>query len=253
MKRVFFSALLVTLLVSVGAYFYYSLPDVADLKRRNPKVTAMMEVRDREYAKKNIRLARQQIWVGYDAISDHLKKAVLLSEDAAFFSHKGVDVNELRAALKRDWESMSFTRGGSTITMQLAKNLYLTPSKNPLRKIKEIVIAHQLEAALSKRRIFEIYLNVAEWGPNVYGIEAAARHYFGKSAAMLDPVEAATLAALLPSPRRAQDRSIVNRRNLILSRLASVGHLSQEALENGRRTPLYQKIEQSLPELPVAD
>ena len=110
----------------------------------------------------------------------------------------------LRNAIKADWETMSFKRGGSTITMQLAKNLYLSPSKNPLRKAKEIVIAWQLEQALSKRRIFEIYLNVVEFGRNIYGAEAAARHYFGKSAAVLDPLEAATLAALLPSPRSSR-------------------------------------------------
>jgi monofunctional biosynthetic peptidoglycan transglycosylase len=253
MKRLLLSSLLVTLLVSVAAYFYYSLPDVRELKQRNPKSTALMELRDEEYKKKNLRLPRQHIWVGYGAISEHLKKAVMVSEDAAFFSHKGVDLNELKAALKKDWETLSFARGGSTITMQLAKNLYLTPSKNPLRKIKEIVIAHQLEQALSKRRIFEIYLNVVEWGRNIYGIEAAARHYFGKSAAALDPLEAATLAALLPSPRNAQERSILNRRNLILSRLASVGYLSNEEAQRAKQVPLYQKIEQAAPDLSVAE
>ena len=137
-------------------------------------------------------------------------------------------MNELKAALKRDWETLSFSRGGSTITMQLAKNLYLNPSKNPLRKLREIVIARQLEQALSKRRIFELYLNLVEWGRNVYGAEAASRYYFAKSAADLDPLEAATLAALLPSPRNSKDRSILSRRNLILTRLASVGYLDNE-------------------------
>ena len=93
-----------------------------------------MELRDEEYRKKAIRAPRQQIWVAYGAISENLKKAVLINEDAAFFSHKGIDLDELKAALKKDWETMSFNRGGSTITMQLAKNLYLNPSKNPLRK-----------------------------------------------------------------------------------------------------------------------
>jgi len=247
MKRVFLSSLLATLIVSSAAYFYYNLPNVAELKQRNPKVSALMQLRDEEYRQKNIRAARQQIWVGYGAISEHLKKAVLVSEDAAFFSHMGVDVNELKAALKKDWETMSFARGGSTITMQLAKNLYLTPSKNPLRKLKEIIIAHQLEQALSKRRIFEIYLNVVEWGRNIYGSEAAARHYFAKSAAALDPLEAATLAALLPSPRNSQDRSVLHRRNLILSRLASVGYLSNEEYQSAKQTPVYQKVAEETP------
>jgi monofunctional glycosyltransferase len=253
MKKVFLSSLLVTLLVGVVGYVYVTLPEVASLKQKNPKSTALMELRDEEYKNKNIRAARQQIWVSYGAISEHLKKAVLVSEDAAFFSHKGVDVNELKAALKRDWETLSFSRGGSTITMQLAKNLYLTPSKNPLRKLKEMIIAHQLERTLSKRRIFEIYLNVAEWGRNVYGIEAAARHYFGKPAAALKPLEAATLAALLPSPRNAQDRSIVSRRNLILSRLTSVGYLSNDEFQQSRRAPLYQKVAEAAPELPAEE
>ena len=253
MRRVLYSSLLVSFIVGAVAYFYVTLPDVAQLKQKNPKGTALMELRDEEYKKKNIRGARQQIWVSYGTISDHLKKAVLVSEDAAFFSHQGVDVNELKAALKKDWETMSFSRGGSTITMQLAKNLYLNPSKNPLRKVREIVIAHQLERALSKRRIFEIYLNVVEWGRNIYGIEAASRHYFGKSAAALEPLEAATLAALLPNPRNSRDRSIVSRRNLILSRLASVGYLTNEEFQHSRRVPLYQKIEEAAPDLPAAE
>jgi monofunctional biosynthetic peptidoglycan transglycosylase len=177
----------------------------------------------------------------------------LISEDAAFYSHKGIDMNELKAALKKDWETLSFSRGGSTITMQLAKNLYLNPSKNPLRKIKEILIARQLEQALSKRRIFELYLNVVEWGRNVYGAEAAARYYFGKSAADLDPLEAATLAALLPSPRSSRERNLLYRRNVILGRLASVGYISSEEYQQARQTPLFQKVEEKAPELPQED
>ncbi len=253
MKRLLFSSLLLTLIVGVGYYFYYALPDVSALKQRNPKTTALMELRDEEYRKNSLRLQRRQIWVPYGAIAEHLKKSVLISEDAAFFSHKGIDLNELKAALKRDWETWSFSRGGSTITMQLAKNLYLDPSKNPLRKVKEIIIAQQLERALSKRRIFEIYLNVVEWGRNIYGAEAASRFYFSKSAAALDPLEAATLAALLPSPRMAKERSILRRRNLILARLASVSYISNDAYQRARQEPLYQKVHESTPALPEAE
>lgn len=249
MKRLLISSLCLTVLVGVAYYFYYTLPDASALRQRNPKTTALMELREREYREKGLRLARQQFWVPYGAISEHLKKAVLISEDAAFFSHKGVDLNELREALKKDWETLSFSRGGSTITMQLAKNLYLNPSKNPLRKVKEIIIAHQIERALTKRRIFEIYLNVVEWGRQIYGAEAASRFYFGKSAAALDPLEAATLAALLPSPRMAKERSIVNRRNLILARLASVNYISNEEHQRGRQSPLFQKVQESAPTL----
>ena len=214
MKRVLLSSLLVTAIVGACFYLYYALPTVSVLKQRNPRATALMELRDEEYR------------------------------------NKGIDVDELKAALKKDWETMSFSRGGSTITMQLAKNLYLSPSKNPLRKIKEIVIAWQLEQALSKRRIFEIYLNIVEWGRNVYGAEAAARFYFGKSAATLDPLEAATLAALVPSPRSSKERNILSRRNLILGRLASVCYISNEEYQHAKQIPLFQKVEEKAPELP---
>jgi monofunctional biosynthetic peptidoglycan transglycosylase len=250
MKKLFISSAALTLFVAFGYYFYLTLPDVSVLKQRNPKSTALMDLRDEEYKKKGLGGARQQAWVSYAGVSEHLKKAILISEDAAFFSHQGIDMNELKAALKRDWETLSFSRGGSTITMQLAKNLYLNPSKNPLRKLREIVIARQLEQALSKRRIFELYLNLVEWGRNVYGAEAASRYYFAKSAGDLDPLESATLAALLPSPRNSKDRSILNRRNLILTRLASVGYLDNEDFRRFKQAPLFKKVEEMAPELP---
>ena len=253
MRKVLFRSLLLTAIVAAVFYFYYALPDVNVLKKKNPKSSALMELRDQEYKQKNIRVARQQIWVPYGAVSDHLKKAILLSEDAGFFSHSGVDMNELGEAFKKDWETVSFKRGGSTITMQLAKNLYLNPSKNPLRKVKEIVIAWQLEQALPKRRIFEIYLNIVEWGRDVYGAEAASRFYFGKSAANLDPLEAATLAALLPSPRNSRERNLLNRRNLILSRLARVGYLSAEEYNRVKEVRLFQKVEEQAPLIPQQD
>jgi monofunctional glycosyltransferase len=250
MRRVLLSSLVVSVIVGVCFYFYYTLPTVTVLKQRNPRSTALMELRDEEYRSKGIRAPRQQIWVAYSVISDHLKKAVLINEDAGFFNHKGVDIEELKAALKKDWDTLSFSRGGSTITMQLAKNLYLSPSKNPLRKIREIVIARQLERSLSKQRIFEIYLNVVEFGRNVYGAEAAARFYFGKSAGALDPLEAATLAALLPSPRSSKERNILNRRNLVLGRLLSVGYISNAEYQRAKQTPLFHKVEEKALELP---
>jgi monofunctional biosynthetic peptidoglycan transglycosylase len=237
-------ALILAAFIGGFAYFYYSLPDVSPLKRTNPQSSALMRLRDQEYRHKGFRGSRQQIWVSYGAISEHLKKAVLIGEDAAFFSHKGVDIAELQEALKTDFETGSFKRGGSTITMQLAKNLYLNPTKNPLRKAKEIIIARQLENALSKRRIFEIYLNIVEWGRNVYGAEAAARHYFGKSAAQLDVLEAATLAALLPSPRNSPSKGLLNRRNLILGRLAAAGYIRNEQYTRVKAAPLFQRAEE---------
>src|SRR5918994_1471751 len=244
MKRVLAKSLLLSAIMAFLVYFYLALPNVSVLKNRNPQTSALMELRDRENRAKKLRISRQQIWVPYGRISDHLKKAVLLSEDASFFSHNGVDIGELKEAFKRDLETFSFRRGGSTITMQLAKNLYLNPAKNPLRKIKEIIIAWQLEQALSKTRIFEIYLNIVEWGRDIYGAEAASRYYFCKPAANLDPLEAATLAALLPSPRNSRERNILSRRNLILGRLAKVGYLSLEEYTRAKQVRLFQKVEE---------
>src|SRR5918994_5986 len=247
MKRVLVKSILISAVVASLVYFYLALPNVSLLKNRNPQTSALMKLRDQENKAKKLRVSRQQIWVPYGRISDHLKKAVLLSEDASFFSHGGVDIGELKEAFKRDLETFSFKRGGSTITMQLAKNLYLNPAKNPLRKIKEIIIAWQLEQALSKTRIFEIYLNIVEWGRNIYGAEAGSRHYFGKSAANLDSLEAATLAALLPSPRNSGENSLLYRRNLILSRLASVGYLSAEEYGRAKQIRLFQRVPDQAP------
>ena len=244
MKKVLYSSLLITVIVALGYYFYVALPDVSVLKRRNPQTTALMTLRTEEYKEAGTPRLLRQIWVPYDAISEHLKKAVLVSEDAAFFSHNGVDFDELKAALEKDWQTLSFSRGGSTITMQLARNLYLSPSKNPLRKLKELLIAHRLEQSLSKQRIFELYLNVVEWGRNVYGAEAAARYYFGKVAADLDPAEGATLAALLPNPRHPRERNLIRRRNVILNRLSSIGYLSPEEYQGARRTPVFNQGEE---------
>lgn len=247
MRKILFRSLLSTAVVGCLFYLYQALPDVSVLKKKNPQSSALMELREEEYKHKGARAPRQQIWVPYGAISEHLKKAVLLSEDASFFSHPGVDVKELKEALKKDWETGTFKRGGSTITMQLARNLYLDPSKNPLRKLNEIIIAWQIEQALPKRRIFEIYLNVVEWGRNVYGAEAASRHYFGKSAANLDILEAATLAALLPSPRNSREKGLTYRRNIILNRMATAGYISPSESLRIKETPLFQKIEDFSP------
>jgi monofunctional biosynthetic peptidoglycan transglycosylase len=139
-------------------------------------------------------------WVSYSKISSNLKRAVLVSEDIRFFGHEGFDEVELRAALEDAWEDRELPRGASTLTQQVAKNLWLNPSYNPLRKVKEAILTWQLEKSLKKRRILEIYLNVAEFGPGIYGAEAAARHYFGKSTASLSERQAAELAASLPRP-----------------------------------------------------
>ena len=165
---------------------------------------------------------RQQ-WVPYRQISPFLKRAVIVTEDAAFFDHDGIDLDEIRASLEKNWEEGQFLRGGSTITQQLAKNLYLSPSRNPMRKVKELLITRRLEAALTKQRIFEIYLNMIEWGDGIFGCEAAARAYFGKSCASLDIQEAALLAGAIINPREHSPakptRRLLRRQQIILRRM----------------------------------
>jgi monofunctional biosynthetic peptidoglycan transglycosylase len=162
-------------------------------------------------------------WVPYSRISNNLKRAVLVAEDDAFFQHEGVDFAQIRETLGSDLTSGRTIRGASTITQQLAKNLYLSPSRDPLRKLREWIIARRLETALPKVRIFEIYLNVIEWGDDVWGAEAAARKYFGTSAASLTPVQAALLAGAIVNPRvlrvNRPSRRLLNRQRIILTRM----------------------------------
>src|SRR5262249_46388996 len=150
------------------------------LAGENPRSTAWMELRDAEARAQGRKPRRYQVWTPLSAVSPHLKNAVLIAEDAAFFQHEGLDYHEIKEALKVNYEKLEFARGASTITKQLAKNLYLSPSRNPVRKLKELVLTFFLERELSKKRIFELYLNLIEWGDGIYGAEAASRSYFSK-------------------------------------------------------------------------
>lgn len=186
----------------LAAGYVLWLPDVRSLKKFRPKTTAYIELRRREAAAKGRTLGLRWTWVPAGAISENLKSAVITAEDDAFYRHDGVEWDALLAAVKRDRKEGKFSVGGSTIDMQLARNLYLSPSKNPLRKLKEILIARRLDRTLGKRRVLELYLNVVEWGKGIFGCEAAARAYFGKSCADLSPDEAVAMAVVLPNPRR---------------------------------------------------
>jgi monofunctional glycosyltransferase len=193
--------LLVFLAVALyAAYETITYPDVTILAHENPKTTAWMEMRDRQAREKGRKPRRYQAWQPLGSISGNLKNSVLIAEDAAFFQHDGLDYGEIREAIKINLEKLEFARGASTITQQLAKNLYLSPSKNPVRKLKELLLTLSLERNLPKKRIFEIYLNVIEWGDGVYGAEAAARTYYGKSCSDLSDSEAAALAAVIINP-----------------------------------------------------
>jgi monofunctional biosynthetic peptidoglycan transglycosylase len=210
-------------------YLVYScltLPDVRPLRTSNPSTTAFIELRARE-ARLNGRTPRRiQQWVSYGRLSQDLKRAVLVAEDDAFWQHEGIDLDQLQQSLMLDWARGRIVRGGSTITQQLAKNLYLSPSKNPVRKLRELIIARRLEAELRKSRILELYLNVIEWGDGVYGAEAAARTYFHVSAASLGPEESAWLAASIVNPRTANpsrpNARLIRREQLILRRMGAV-------------------------------
>jgi monofunctional biosynthetic peptidoglycan transglycosylase len=208
---------------AVLTYGYLTLPDVRPLESSPPATTAFIELRAREAAAAGKKPRRLQTWVSYGRISPELRRAVLVAEDAAFFEHDGVDYDELQKSIEANWESGEFLRGASTITQQLAKNLYLSPSKNPLRKLRELVIARRLEAELPKLRILEIYLNVIEWGDGIYGVEAASRAYFGVSAASLDASRSALLAAAIINPRLLSPAKptsrLLRRQQIILRRM----------------------------------
>lgn len=208
------------------AYIYLTLPDVRPLRTTNPSTTAFMELRAREARAKGHQPRRVQRWASYRNISPDLKRAVLVAEDSAFWDHEGVDFEQLQESLETDWARGRLLRGGSTITQQLAKNLYLSPSKNPIRKLRELIIARRLEAELKKSRILELYLNVIEWGDGVYGAEAASRAYFHTSAAALGPGESAMLAAAIINPRvlnpARPTAGLVRRQQLILRRMGVV-------------------------------
>jgi monofunctional glycosyltransferase len=210
----------------VLAYIYLTLPDVRPLATANPPTTAFIELRAAEARAAGQAPRRNQRWIAYERISPHLKRAVLVAEDGAFWQHGGVDVEQLKQSMEANFEQGRFARGGSTITQQLAKNLYLSPSRNPMRKLRELIIARRLEAALSKRRILEIYLNVVEWGDSIYGAEAASRVYFHKPAAGLSAPEAALLAGALVNARALMparpNARLVRRQGIILARMGSV-------------------------------
>jgi monofunctional biosynthetic peptidoglycan transglycosylase len=183
-----------------------------------------MELREREAAQRGRTLRHYQIWVSYTRISPSLKRAVLVAEDDAFWQHEGIDMEQLKISIRNDITKGQI-RGGSTITQQLAKNLYLSPSRDPVRKLRELIIARRMEAALSKGRIFELYLNVIEWGDGIWGAEAAARSYFGTSAASLSPDQAALLAGAIINPRvyspAHPNARLLRRQRIILSRMGA--------------------------------
>ena len=170
----------------LSLYWLATLPDVSWLAKHNPTETALIEERRAQAREQGKNLKSQWVWVPMSRISPYLQRAVVATEDASFFQHEGFDWEGIKDAAVHNLEAGEFKRGGSTITQQLAKNLYLSSERSLLRKAREALITRSLEHELTKRRILELYLNVAEWGHGIFGAEAASRHHFGKSASELN-------------------------------------------------------------------
>jgi monofunctional biosynthetic peptidoglycan transglycosylase len=227
------------------------MPDLSRLKKENPKKTALMEYRVTTSKEKGKTYKIDQSWAPFSKISPYLIKAVLIAEDDKFWQHEGFDYEAIQKAIEKDLKAEKFKSGGSTITQQLARNLFLSPEKSLTRKISEAFITWRMEKILSKKRILELYLNVAEWGEGIFGAEAASRHYFGKSSSDLTPEEAARLAAILPNPRRyspvGDQRYVINRSNLIYNIMIRRGIVIPEYQE------VTESIESSSPEETVPE
>ncbi|MCF8053620.1 MAG: monofunctional biosynthetic peptidoglycan transglycosylase [Deltaproteobacteria bacterium] len=205
----FFQLLLLGIIAFVAVSFFY--PNVSRLQHQNPLKTSFMEQREQDWRAKGIHREARVVFVPLREISPVTVKAILIAEDANFWEHDGFDFDAIAKAFTKNLRQRKFAAGGSTISQQLAKNLFLSPAKNPIRKIREAILTWRIERNLSKRRIVELYLNYAEWGNGIFGIERASHHHFNKSARELTAQEAAMLAAILPNPRRPLGHSAAKR------------------------------------------
>jgi monofunctional glycosyltransferase len=225
----------------ISLALWWALPDVKSLRTTRPTTTALIEQRKEEAAQERRRFAPRLTWVPLDRIAPVLQNAVVLSEDAAFWGHDGVDWFELQEAVREDLRTLSFRRGASTITQQLAKNLYYGTRKSLSRKLFELVVTMQLEKTLTKKEILTTYLNVIEWGDGVFGIEAGAHRHFGVGAAQLSPAQAAVMAAMLPAPRKANLKAPsqwLQRRSHHVLRLLHATHRLSDAEHTQARAEL---------------
>lgn len=225
MLRLLLKTLLIVFLVVLAVQLWF-LVQVAWWGVFNPGSTAFMEAGLARLREKDPKAELKHRWVPYERISTHLKRAVIAAEDSRFMSHQGFDWEGIETAVEKNLKRGRIVAGGSTISQQLAKNLFLSASRNPIRKLQEAAITVMLETLWSKRRILEVYLNVVEWGNGIYGAEAAARHYYGIPAARLSPSQSAHLAAMLPNPRYYQThrsaRGLLKRQAIIERRMRLV-------------------------------
>lgn len=214
---------------------------ITRLRTERPGETALMRQRIREAKQDGKPLRIDQRWIPLSVIPKHAVEAVIVAEDGTFYTHGGFDWYEVQESLERNLNEGRAARGASTITQQLAKNLYLSTSKDPVRKVKEGIITVLLEKSLSKNRILELYLNVIEWGRGIFGIEAASRTYFGRSASDLSLDEAIRLAAVIPSPLRhrpdADSRYVLRRKEIIYNRMAARGAAAQPSAKEDSSKP----------------
>lgn len=239
-KAIYISAAAIVVLC---AAYLFIFPNVSRFKKENPKKTSLMEYRLGQWKKAGKKRSISQVWVPFSKISPYLVKAVIIAEDDKFWTHEGFDYEAIGEAIEKNIKAGRFRAGGSTISQQLAKNLFLTPEKTVFRKLREAALTWRLERALTKRRILEIYLNVVEWGDGVFGIEAASRRYFGKSALDLGPMEAARLVSTLPSPIRFNP---TGGQRFVLSRSAVIYNIM---VKRGIALPEYEEIQNT----PVED
>ena len=225
MFRLFWRGLLLLIVLVLLLQFWY-LGHVLWWKAFDPTSTAFMEAgMDRLQEKKPDAELRYR-WVDYNRISMQLKRAVIAAEDSRFLAHEGFDWEAMELAMEKNLKKGRIAAGGSTISQQLAKNLFLSASRNPLRKVQEAVITVMIESLWSKHRILEVYLNVIEWGNGIYGAEAASRRYFKTSSASLGRDQAALLAAMIPNPRyyetHRSSRGLIKRKSIIAARMSQV-------------------------------
>ena len=217
-----------TLFLAIGIFILYVLLttpyfSIASLRRDNPTKTALMQQRLDEAEDEGKTLKISHKWISLSQLAKHTTDAIIVAEDGTFYSHRGIDWFEVRESIEKNLAKGRIARGASTITQQLAKNLYLSTSKDPLRKLREVLITILLEQMLTKNRILELYVNVIEWGNGIFGIEAASQRYFGKSASNLTLDEATRLAAVIPSPLRhrpdGNGRYVMRRKQVVLRRM----------------------------------
>jgi len=228
---------------ALAAVYLSWLPDVTELRSSNPMTTQYVRIYVQRMLRTGNKPAVSMRWVPLEEISPNLQKAVLIAEDDRFYRHRGVDWESFEGAIRYNWSKRKFARGASTITQQVARNLFLSPSRSPMRKLKETLIARYLERELGKPRILEIYLNIAEWGEGVFGAEAASQAYFGRHASDLSVEEAVDLAMALPSPyERNPDKpaseQLLKLRELYLERMRRAGYSPEEDAGPGGQEPL---------------